>query len=144
MLRSITPWLTEAHATRKPRLRHGPEGAARAAQRSCLVAPLVVQRRVLGFLYADIDGTFGRFDARQRDMLAALASQAASAIASAQEAAARNAELAVINRIQQAVGAAFGFQAIVDVVGDTLREVFATGDMSIRWWDEAARIETPL
>src|SRR5207344_2014562 len=40
--------------------------------------------------------------------------------------------------IQQAVGAALDFQAIVDVVGDKLREVFATGDMSIRWWDEQA------
>ncbi|HET8877272.1 MAG TPA: GAF domain-containing protein, partial [Casimicrobiaceae bacterium] len=49
----------------------------------------------------------------------------------------RNAELAVINSIQQAVAAELGFQAIVDVVGDKLREVFATGDMSIRWWDEA-------
>ncbi|HEY3634887.1 MAG TPA: GAF domain-containing protein [Caldimonas sp.] len=50
----------------------------------------------------------------------------------------RNAELAVINSIQQSVGAELDFQAIVDVVGDKLREVFATGDMSIRWWDEAA------
>jgi GAF domain-containing protein/CheY-like chemotaxis protein/anti-sigma regulatory factor (Ser/Thr protein kinase) len=49
----------------------------------------------------------------------------------------RNAELAVVNSIQQAVAAELGFQAIVDVVGDKLREVFATGDMSIRWWDEA-------
>ena len=50
----------------------------------------------------------------------------------------RNAELAVINGIQQAVGAALDFQAIVDVVGDTLREVFATGNLSIRWWDAAS------
>ena len=35
----------------------------------------------------------------------------------------RNAELAVINSIQQAVSAALDFQAIVDVVGDKLREV---------------------
>jgi GAF domain-containing protein len=43
----------------------------------------------------------------------------------------------VINSIQHAVGAALDFQSIVDVVADKLREVFATGDMSIRWWDEA-------
>ena len=49
---------------------------------------------------------------------------------------ARNAELAVINSIQQAVGAELDFQAIVDLVGDKLREVFATGDIGIRWWDE--------
>ena len=57
---------------------------------------------------------------------------------------ARNAELSVINSIQQAVGAALHFQAIVDAVGDKLREVFRTGDISIRWWDEATRLETPL
>jgi GAF domain-containing protein len=44
----------------------------------------------------------------------------------------------VINSIQQAVGAALDFQGIVDAVGDKLREVFGTGDMSIRWWNEAA------
>ncbi len=52
------------------------------------------------------------------------------------EAEQRAAELAVINGIQQAVGAQLDFQAIVDTVGDKLREVFDTGDLSIRWWDE--------
>ena len=47
----------------------------------------------------------------------------------------RNAELAVINSIQQAMGAALDFQAIIDVVGDKLREVFASGDVSVRWFD---------
>ena len=40
--------------------------------------------------------------------------------------------------MQEAVGTELDFQAIVDVVGDKLREVFATGDMSILWWDEEA------
>ena len=35
----------------------------------------------------------------------------------------RNAELAVINSIQQGAGAELDFQAIVDLVGDKLREV---------------------
>ena len=50
----------------------------------------------------------------------------------------RNAELAVINSIQQALGVELDFQAIVDVVGDKLREVLASRDVSIGWWDEAA------
>src|SRR5262247_247726 len=54
------------------------------------------------------------------------------------ESEARNAELAVINSIQQAVGAALDFQGIVEAVGDKLREVFHTGDMTVRWWNEAA------
>ena len=48
----------------------------------------------------------------------------------------RNAELAVINSIQRGVSEALNFQAIVDLVGDKLREVFATGDLSIWWQDE--------
>ena len=133
LLHAITPWLAEAQATRKPRLRHGPIGVARAAQRSCIVAPLVVQRRVLGVLYADIDGAFGRFDARQRDMLAALAAQAASALANAQETKARNAELAVINSIQHGMAAELDFEALVDLAGDKLREVLGTRDIAILW-----------
>ena len=57
---------------------------------------------------------------------------------------ARNAELAVINSVQQAVGAALDFQGIVDVVGDKLREVFATGNLSIFWWDDVGGQVRPL
>ena len=45
----------------------------------------------------------------------------------------RNAELAVINSIQEAMAAELDFQAIIDLVGDKLREVFNTGDIGIRW-----------
>ncbi len=47
----------------------------------------------------------------------------------------RAAELAVINRIQEGMAAELNFQAIVDMVGDKLREVFNTGDIGIRWYD---------
>ena len=39
------------------------------AQRSCLVAPAVAQERLLGFVYADIEGEFGRFTDADRDLL---------------------------------------------------------------------------
>src|SRR4029077_4619858 len=48
----------------------------------------------------------------------------------------RNAELAVINAIQQGMAASLDFRAIIDLVGDKLREVFLTGDIGIRWYDE--------
>src|SRR4029077_8742748 len=50
----------------------------------------------------------------------------------------RNAELAVINQIQEGMSAELNFQAIVDLVGDKLREVFKTGDIGIRWYDSKA------
>jgi GAF domain-containing protein len=47
----------------------------------------------------------------------------------------RAAELAVINSIQQGMAEKLDFQAIVDLVGDKLREVFHTGDIGIRWFE---------
>ena len=45
----------------------------------------------------------------------------------------RVAELQIINSIQQGLAAELDFQAIVDLVGDKLREVFQTEDISIVW-----------
>src|SRR5215472_16741926 len=47
----------------------------------------------------------------------------------------RAAELAVINSIQEGIAAKLEFLAIIDLVGDKLRDVFKTGDISIRWYD---------
>ena len=137
LLAAITPWLVEAGRTRRARLRHGPAGVARSAQRSCLVAPLVAGRKVLGHLYVDIDGATGRFTQQGLETVGVLAGQAALARHHRRDSKQRAAEFAVIDSIQRSVGAALDFQAIVDVVGDKLREVFATSDMSIRWWDES-------
>src|SRR5204862_2539409 len=52
----------------------------------------------------------------------------------------RAAELAVINSIQEGMAAELDFQAIIDLVGDKLREVFKTGDIGIDWWDEKANL----
>ena len=38
------------------------------------------------------------------------------------------------------MAAELNFQAIVDLVGDKLRELFNTGDMSIRWRDESTNL----
>ena len=54
----------------------------------------------------------------------------------------RAAELAVINSIQQGVAAELDFQAIVDLIGDKLREVLRTGDIGIRWFDDDSMSST--
>jgi GAF domain-containing protein/CheY-like chemotaxis protein len=48
----------------------------------------------------------------------------------------RVAELQIINSIQQGLAAELDFQAIVDLVGDKLREVLQTDEIGIRWYDE--------
>ncbi len=150
LLQAVTPWLIEARRARNPRLRHGPEGADPLDQRSCLVAPLIAQQRLLGFVYADLDGLFGRFHDGDRDLLATLAAQAAVALANLRtqeglerqvaertaQAEQRSSELQLINRIQQGIAAKLGFQDIVDLVGDTLREVFGPDGVGIRWYEQ--------
>jgi hypothetical protein len=152
LLKAITPWLDEARQLRLARLRHGPDGADPVEQRSCLVAPLIAQRDVLGYVYADIDGAFGRFNDTDRDLLAMLASQAAVALANIRSSQSlerkvaertaqleqRAGELAVINSIQQGIAEEASFQGIVDLVGDRLRQVFGTGNVLIIWWDAAS------
>jgi signal transduction histidine kinase/CheY-like chemotaxis protein len=81
LLSALEPWLHELRRQRAVVLRHGPEGAAPLDQRSCILAPLVAGRKLLGCLYADIDGLYGRFHDSDRDMLGMLAAQAAVALA---------------------------------------------------------------
>ena len=152
-LADIGPWIDEARRTRAVSLRHVPGRKPPIDQRSSIVAPLIAQRELLGYVYCDIDGAFGRFREGDRDLLAMLAAQAAVALANLRtqeglertvaertaELAQRAGELAIINGIQQAMAAELDFQAIVDLVGDKLREVFATGDIGIWWWDAEKR-----
>ena len=56
----------------------------------------------------------------------------------------RNAELAVINSIQQGLVAQLDLMAIIDLVGDKLRAVFDTGNIHIAWFDEATFMVTPV
>jgi GAF domain-containing protein len=84
--------------------------------------------QLLGFLYADLDGLFGRLHDGDRDLLATLAAQAAVALANLRtqeglerqvaertaQLEQRSGELALINSIQQGVAAQLSFQGIVD------------------------------
>ncbi len=84
LLQAVTPWLGEARDHGASRLRHGPHGARPLEQRSCLVAPLLAQRGLLGWLYADIEGRLGRFAAADQTLLDQLAVHVAAALANRQ------------------------------------------------------------
>jgi GAF domain-containing protein/DNA-binding response OmpR family regulator len=130
-------------------------------QKSKILAPLIAQNRVLGYLYIDMSAIYGTFDETDRDMLGMLANQAAVALENAslleglelkvqertEELQAsntnleqRNTELKIINSIQQGLAAELDFQAIVDLVGDKLSEVLGTGNLGITWYDEKANL----
>ncbi|HKQ26311.1 MAG TPA: GAF domain-containing protein [Burkholderiales bacterium] len=151
LLNAITRWLESARSTRSSSLRHGPAGAAKAAQRSCLIAPLLAHDKLLGHLYADIEGAVGRFGDADRDLLAMLASHAAVALANIRLAeglerkmAERSAELAVINSIQQGMAGSLDFRGIVELVGDKLRTMFGSDNLSVPWWDQASGVAEVL
>ena len=150
LLAAIEPWIAEARHSRRPSLRHGPDGTHHAKQRSCLIAPLLAERQLQGYLYADVEGGHGRFEIAQRKLLETLAHQGASALLRIRcadalqvrlaerdaELAQRSGELALVNSIQQGMAARLEFRAIIQLVGDKLRELFASGDVNIVWWDD--------
>jgi GAF domain-containing protein/CheY-like chemotaxis protein len=115
----------------------------------CLCAvPIVGSDRVIGMIVLEDHEREHAFGESQLRLLSTIAASMGIALENARhfdetqrllnETEQRNAELAVINSIQQGVGAELDFQAIVDLVGDKLREVFKTGDIGITWRDDAA------
>jgi GAF domain-containing protein/CheY-like chemotaxis protein/tetratricopeptide (TPR) repeat protein len=129
--------------------------------RSVLVVPLVSQSKVLGVIYADLKQIFGSFNQNDVDLLTVLANQAASALESANwtrtleervedrtiELAAanellgqQNADLAVINEVQQGLAAKLDFQEIIDLVGDKLLTIFSNQELSIMLYDSETNL----
>ncbi len=98
---------------------------------------LVVQSYEEGVFYTDQDVEILTFVAQHM----AVALTRARAIEQIRQ---KNAELEVINSIQQALASELDFQALVDLVGDKLREVFQSGNVSIIWRDEDSDLVVPL
>ncbi len=137
-------------------MRNEPEGAQAIDQRSSIVVPLVAQRELMGYLYADIAGLYGRLHDGDLKLLSMLAAQAALTLANVRSAAGlerkvelrtgelaasmaqaeqRAAELTIINSVQAALAAELNIQSIYDAVGDKIREIFGNRDMGIRIYD---------
>ena len=85
MLKRIGKYLDQARMTRTVQLIL-PErrGGSRREDLSRIIAPLIAQNQVLGYLYVDMDSLYGTFDETDRDMLGMLANQAAVALDNAQ------------------------------------------------------------
>jgi|GEM_PF-181361 len=112
--------------------------------------PIISSDRVLGFIFIENyehEYAYGESELR---LLTTITASLGAALENARlfdetqrllkETEQRNAELAIINSIQQGLAAELDFQAIVDLVGDKLREVFNTPDLGINWYDEKANL----
>ncbi len=120
-----------------------PEVIARGAgnySQSWLGVPVIASDRLLGVVGLSSYQAHA-FHENHLRLLQTLSSNMGVAIENArlyQAEQERVAELQMINSIQQGLAAELDFQAIVDLVGDKLRQVFETPDLAIVWYDEKA------
>jgi PAS domain S-box-containing protein len=108
---------------------------------SMMVVPIVIGENVLGVV--DVSNyNQNAFSANDLSLLQTLSTNMGVAIQNARLFEAeqqRNNELAIINEIQHGLAAELNFQAIIDLVGDKLRQVFTNGDIGVRWYDHQAK-----
>jgi GAF domain-containing protein/CheY-like chemotaxis protein len=123
---------------REEALRHDNPVLTGGWPRSALFVPLLVHEKVRGVVSIqdlEREEAFSDADTRLLQTLAGAASIALENARLYESEQQRNAELAVVNSIQQGLASRLDFQTIVDLVGDKLREVFNAPDLGITWYD---------
>ena len=123
--------------------RFGSTVVAGEMSKSLLFVPLASGGRATGVISLEnFDREHAFTDADQR-LLTTLAGSLSAALENARlvhETRQRNAELALINSVQEALAGELEMQAIYDVVGDRIRDVFDAEVVDIAIYDEASRL----
>jgi PAS domain S-box-containing protein len=108
---------------------------------SWLGVPLHSEGETVGVLVVQSYTAEHQYDERDRDLLAFVGQHVGAALSRAraiEETRQRNAELALINSVQSALAGELELQAIYDVVGDKIQEVFDAQVVDIGIFDEAS------
>ncbi|MBL8062028.1 MAG: GAF domain-containing protein [Anaerolineales bacterium] len=155
VLASIKKHLAQARLTRtvqlveeKRKKKEGSQGLFR------IVAPLIAQNQILGYLYVDMDALYGKFDDTDRDMLGMLANQGAVALDNAglleglerkveertEELNARVDELAILNSVGEAMAKTLDVKTVVKIVGDKVQSIFNSETVTIRLYDPTTKL----
>jgi PAS domain S-box-containing protein len=103
--------------------------------------PLHAEGKTVGALVVQSYSAQHQHTEDDRDLLAFVGQHVGAALSRAraiEETRQRNAELALINSVQSALAGELDLQAIYDVVGDKIEEVFEGQDVDIAIYDEAA------
>jgi PAS domain S-box-containing protein len=120
--------------------RYGSGVASGVATKSVLFVPLTVGDREPGVISLQNIDREHAFTESDRQLLETLAGSLSVALENARlvhETRQRNAELALINSVQEAIAGELDQQAIYDAVGDRIREIFDAQGVSIRILDRA-------
>jgi PAS domain S-box-containing protein len=153
----IEPWLAEATPKRQGLVRWLNEQDPLTEQRSLLVAPLISRSQLVGLIYCDLTGCFGRFETEDLDLLSVLANQSAVAVENTDWSATlekrvterteqllianqrleqSNRELKIITRVGQSLAGVLNASGIYELVGEELRQVFDAQSVSIITYDK--------
>ena len=162
VLREIEPYLTEARLARTVQLilpreldsspkraTRRPPAAMRGQRLSRIIAPLIAQNQIVGYIYADMDSLYGSFTEVDSDMLGMLANQAAVTLDNVNwaqgleqkveertaELRARVDELAILNSVQAGLASQLDVNAIYELIGEQLRSLFDSQAISIVSFD---------
>jgi PAS domain S-box-containing protein len=110
---------------------------------SWLGVPLKAEGRTVGGLVVQSYTKDVRYTEEDSDLLAFVGQHVGAALTRAraiEETRQRNAELALINSVQEALAGELEMQAIYDVVGDKIQEIFDAQGVAIITLDEATRL----
>jgi GAF domain-containing protein len=111
--------------------------------KAVLFVPLITGGKVTGVISLQNIDREQAFSASDQQLLETLARSLSVALENARlvhETRQRNAELALINSVQEALAGELELQAIYDVVGDKIRDVFDAQVVDIGMYDEAADV----
>ena len=112
-----------------------------------LGVPLRADGRTVGVLVVQTYRADQRYTAADRDLLAFVGQHVATALGRAraiEETRQRNAELAIINSVQEGLARQLDIQAMYELVGERIREMFGSSDMYIALLDRSGnRIAFP-
>src|SRR5205814_67069 len=123
--------------------RYGSTILAGEISKSLLFVPLVTGGKATGLISlqnVDREHAFGESDEQLLETLAGSLSVALENARLVHETRQRNAELAVINSVQEAIAGELDAQAIYDAIGDRIRDVFDAQVVSIATVDESGSL----
>ncbi len=132
-------------STQDPRTMHLPGTKPTEEGEKLMVAPLLVREAAIGAMAVWRGSKGDKFSQDDLDFLVGLSRQAVIAIQNARlfdekqrllkESEQRASELALINSVQQGLASQLDFQAIIDLVGDKIRDIFDAQVVRIQLYD---------